>query len=121
MTGEGPLVGRSRELQELADSLADAIRGAGGVHLILGDPGVGKTRLASELCDHAAATGATVIRTRGWGRGAPPYWPWVEIVRNLCRDLDGGVLRGELGPSADDLLRLAPELGERLPGARRPA
>jgi hypothetical protein len=121
VTGEGPLVGRLRELQELDDSLADACRGAGGVHVVLGHPGVGKTRLASALCDRAVDAGATVVRTRGWGRAAPPYWPWVEIVRSLCRGVDGGALRDELGPSADDLLRLAPELAERLPGARRPA
>jgi hypothetical protein len=121
VTGDGPLVGRLRELQELLDSLADAARGAGGVHLVLGDPGVGKTRLAGVLCDHAIAAGATVIRTRGWGRAAPPYWPWVEIVRSLCDGVEGAVLRDELGPSADELLRLAPELAERLPGARCPA
>jgi predicted ATPase len=77
VTGEGPLVGRLRELQELDDSLADACRGAGGVHVVLGHPGVGKTRLASALCDRAVDAGATVVRTRGWGRAAPPYWPWV--------------------------------------------
>src|SRR4051794_37607782 len=114
VTGDGPLVGRLRELQELRDSLAEAARGAGGVHLVLGDPGVGKTRLAGALCDHAIAAGAAVIRTRGWGRAAPPYWPWIEIVRSLCHGLDGAVLREELGPSAGELLRLAPELAERL-------
>jgi tetratricopeptide (TPR) repeat protein len=119
-SAEGPLVGRVRELQELRDAYAVARAGHGGTHLVLGDPGVGKTRLAAALAEHAAADGATVVWTRGWGRAAPAYWPWVEVVRTLCRDVDGETLRRELGAGADELLRLAPELAERLPGARRP-
>ncbi len=106
-----------RELRELDDAFADACRGRGGVHLVLGDPGVGKTRLAAALAERAGAVGARVIWTRGWGRAAPPYWPWVEVVRGLAADLDGQTLRDELGSSADQLVRLAPELADRVPGA----
>jgi MoxR-like ATPase len=95
--GEGPLVGRARELQQLLDAFDEARAGRGGVHLILGDPGVGKTRLASALAEHAADEGASVIWTRGWGRAAPAYWPWVEVVRTLCAGLDGEELRAQLG------------------------
>jgi eukaryotic-like serine/threonine-protein kinase len=118
--GEGPLVGRVRELQQLIRAFEDARASRGGVHLILGEPGVGKTRLAAALADHAAANGASVIWARGWGRAAPAYWPWVEVVRSLCADLDGAELRRQLGASADELLRLAPELAERLPAAQAP-
>ena len=117
-TGEGPLVGRVRELRELCDAFEDSSHGRGGVHLVLGDPGVGKTRLAAALAAHADAGGARVIWTRGWGRAAPPYWPWVEVVRGLAQGLDGETLRRELGSAADQLLRLAPELAERLPSPR---
>lgn len=88
---------------------------------MLGDPGVGKTRLAAALAERAAGFGATIIWTRGWGRAAPAYWPWVEVVRRLCHDVDGATLRRELGSGADQLLRLTPELAERLPAARPPA
>jgi hypothetical protein len=118
--GDGPLVGRARELHELLESLADAVRGHGGVHLVLGDPGVGKTRLAAALSEHAKRAGAAVVWTRGWGPAAPAYWPWVEVVRSLCHDVDGEVLRRELGTRAYELLRLAPELAERLPPASGP-
>lgn len=119
-SGEGPLVGRVRELRELQDAFEHATSGHGGVQLVLGDPGVGKTRLAAALADHAQARGARVIWTRGWGRAAPAYWPWVEVVRGLSQDLDGATLRRELGSDADQLLRLAPELADRLPGAVMP-
>ncbi|HVF78064.1 MAG TPA: AAA family ATPase [Solirubrobacteraceae bacterium] len=114
-------MGRLRELRELHDAFDHARRGHGGVQLVLGDPGVGKTRLAAALAEHAAANGARVIWTRGWGRAAPAYWPWVEVVRGLAQDLDGATLRRELGSAADQLLRLAPELAERLPRAQLPA
>jgi hypothetical protein len=107
-------------LQELCDAYADARGRRGGVHLILGDPGVGKTRLAAALAEHAGADGATVVWTRGWGRAAPAYWPWVEVVRGLCHDVPGDWIRRELDGAADELLRLAPELAERLPDARPP-
>ncbi len=118
--GEGPLVGRTRELQELLDAFEDARAARGGVHLILGDPGVGKTRLAAALGEHAAGEGASVVWTRGWGRAAPAYWPWVEVVRSLCQGLDGAELRRRMGVSADELLRLSPELADRMPDARPP-
>ncbi|HWC26799.1 MAG TPA: AAA family ATPase [Solirubrobacteraceae bacterium] len=121
MSDEDPLVGRGRELRELRDAFEHARRGHGAVQLVLGDPGIGKTRLAAALAEHAAAAGARVIWTRGWGRAAPAYWPWIEIVRNLSQDLDGEFLRSQLGSAADQLLRLAPELAERLPGAQPPA
>jgi tetratricopeptide (TPR) repeat protein len=105
-----------RELRELLDAFEDAERGHGAVQLVLGDPGIGKTRLAAALAEHAAACGATVIWTRGWGRSAPAYWPWVEVVRTLCQALDDRTLCAKLGAGADQLLRLAPELADRLAG-----
>ena len=119
--GVGPLVGRVRELRDLHDAFEDATRGRGGVELVLGEPGIGKTRLAAALAEHAAQRGARVIWTRAQGVGAPAYRPWVEVVRGLTDDLDGETLRDELGPAADELLRLVPRLAARLPEARRPA
>jgi hypothetical protein len=119
--GEGPLVGRVRELRELHDAFEQASRGRGAIQLVLGEPGVGKTRLAAALAEHAADRGGRVIWTRGWGRAAPAYWPWVEVVRGLSQDLEGEALRRELGSAADQLLRLVPDLAERLPDARAPA
>ena len=120
VAGRGPLVGRVRELRELQEAFEDARRGHGGVQVVLGEPGVGKTRLAAALADHAGSCAARVIWTRGGGLGAPAYLPWTDVVRGLTQDLDGPKLRAELGSSADELVRLAPELGDRLPGARRP-
>ena len=116
---EGPFVGRVRELRELTDAFEHARRGHGGVQIVLGEPGVGKTRLTGALAEHATAERARVIWTRGWGRAGPAYWPWIEIVRDLAADLEGD-LESELGSAADQLLRLVPDLAARLPGREIP-
>ena len=67
--------------------------------LLVGEPGIGKTRLAEELATYAGLRGAQVL----WGRcyeweGAPAYWPWVQIIRAYVHDRDPQALRSELGP-----------------------
>jgi DNA-binding CsgD family transcriptional regulator/tetratricopeptide (TPR) repeat protein len=103
-------VGRERDLAVLERCLAAGL--AGHPHLILcrGEPGIGKTRLAEELCALAEAAGAVVV----WGRapeaaGAPPFWPWRQVVRALGQHADLPDLAGKLGVTAE-LARLVPEL-----------
>src|SRR5262245_22732333 len=54
------LVGRTAELDRLAAAFDQAAAGRGGVVLFAGEPGIGKTRLASEFAQHAARRGARV-------------------------------------------------------------
>ncbi|MFL6126258.1 AAA family ATPase [Actinophytocola sp.] len=55
------LIGRRDELAVLTDALADAAAGTGRLVLVVGDAGVGKTRLVQEFADRAARTGTTVL------------------------------------------------------------
>jgi DNA-binding CsgD family transcriptional regulator len=76
------LVGRDAELTVLDALITQARAGAGGVVLLTGEPGVGKTRLARAGTEHAAGTPVS------WGacresEGAPPLWPWVQVLRHL--------------------------------------
>jgi len=78
------LVGRDRELAELVAALASAPTQNGSVFLLAGEPGIGKSRLASEAASAARACG----RTTAWGRcweagGAPAFWPWREVCEAL--------------------------------------
>ena len=80
----GALVGRAHELAVLRSALGDAADGMGRLVLVVGEPGIGKTRLAQEIAGRALAAGHAVA----WGRcveadGAPPYWPWLQILRTL--------------------------------------
>ncbi len=112
----GSLVGRERELAELIEGLDDAFTGRGGLFLLAGEPGIGKSRLAEELSAHARARGARVLVGRCWeAGGAPAYWPWVQSLRPYLRDTDADSLRSRLRDGAADVAHLLPELRELLP------
>ena len=111
-----PFVGRQHELEILSASLRSAAAGRGGLILISGEPGIGKSRLAGELADRAAAKGARVLVGRCWeAGGAPAYWPWVQSLRACIRGRDPEGLREEMGAAAPDLRQLLPELDELFP------
>lgn len=76
------LVGRDTEIAVLDSLVSQAVAGAEGVLLLCGEPGVGKTRLAREISGRA---GGVVV---SWGacgecEGAPPLWPWIQVLRWL--------------------------------------
>lgn len=86
------LVGREREVAVVQRGLDQLASGTGAVILLVGEPGIGKTRLAAEIATLAATRAARV----GWGRcweagGAPAFWPWHEALGALAiRFPDGG-------------------------------
>jgi predicted ATPase len=121
-TSGGTFVGRGRELAELVAGLEDAFAGRGRLFLLSGEPGIGKTRLAEELMEHARARGARVLVGRCWeAGGAPAYWPWVQSLRAYVRESDPAALGTELGTGAADLAQVLPELRERFPDLPPPS
>jgi tetratricopeptide (TPR) repeat protein len=115
VSGELPLLGRSGELADLRGALEESAAGHGALVLLSGEPGIGKTRLASALADLAAVEGHRVAWARGWdGGGAPAFWPWVQVVRAVAADRGDDELRADLGAGARWVAQLAPELRERL-------
>jgi hypothetical protein len=78
------LVGRARELERLVAALEDARSGRGAALLVSGEAGLGKSRLAEELARLARKAGHRVSWGRCWEAGeAPPFWPWVQVLRGL--------------------------------------
>ncbi|WP_394835590.1 AAA family ATPase [Pendulispora rubella] len=76
------LLGRGRELEDLAAALERALAGRGEVFLLSGEAGIGKTRLAEELAALAEQRGASVFWGRAWeASGAPACWPWLQVLR----------------------------------------
>jgi tetratricopeptide (TPR) repeat protein len=117
-----PIVGRERELIELGDALAAARTGHGQALFISGEPGIGKSRLAAELAARASDAGALVLWGRGWeDAGAPPYWPWIQILRGVLRAFDAQAIKRLLGPGASDVAQLLPELRQIEPTLAEPA
>jgi hypothetical protein len=112
----GVFVGREYEMQELRSALDDALSGQGRLAMLVGEPGIGKTRMASELETYAHLRGANVL----WGRcheqqGMPPFWPWIQAIRSYVRAHDPEQLRSELGSGASVIAEIVPDINEVLP------
>ncbi len=109
-------VGRRRQMAELVSALDDALAGRGRLVMLVGEPGIGKTRTAEELAALAQQRGFEVL----WGRcheerGPPPYWPWVQTIRSYVGEREAGQLRLEMGAGASDIAQVVPDVQERLP------
>lgn len=117
------LVDRVPEMTRLRQVLTDLRAGRGGVLMITGGAGIGKTRLATELLALAADEGCLVLVGQGAeGQGAPPLGPWIEALRGLVASSSPQVVRGVIGPHGGVLSRILPDLRIRLgEGALPPA
>jgi predicted ATPase len=118
---QGIFVGRQREMDALKAALEEAISGHGRLVMLVGEPGIGKTRAAQELADQAQESGAQVW----WGRcyeeqGTPPYWPWVQAMRSYVRERDSEELLAEMGAGASNIAEILPEVKEKFPGLPPP-
>ena len=87
----GPFVGRDDVLTVLASAVEEVVAGGDGtIALVAGEPGIGKTRLVTEVASRAPCE---VLWSTCWeGDGAPAFWPWVQLLR---------ALGGEAGRSRD--------------------
>jgi len=111
-----PFVSRIAELQAAETVLGDQGRERTAVVWLLGEPGIGKTRLATEIACRAHAQGAVVLFGRCNEDLAIPYEPFLEALRFFVDHLPDEDLTERLGDAAGELVRLLPELGTRLPG-----
>jgi predicted ATPase len=105
------IIGRARELDVFRAAFDQMLAGRRQVVLISGEPGIGKTRCAEALADVAEDQGALVL----WGRcheeaGAPPYWPWAQILRAYVDASSLDEVRLNMGTAAKDIAALVPEL-----------
>ena len=75
------LIGRESALAAASSVLDDARRGAGQFLMISGEAGIGKTAMLAELIRQAGPV-PLVLRGFCWeGDGAPPYWPWSQVLQ----------------------------------------
>jgi len=83
-------VGRRALLGVLERDLAACRDGRGGLVLLSGEAGIGKTRTAEELARRAEAAGVRPIHARcAEVPGAPALWPWQQVLRRLASAGDG--------------------------------
>ncbi len=118
---DGIFLGRESEMKELRAALDESIAGRGHVTLIAGDAGIGKTRLATEVKAYAELRGARVLSGRCHaGEGAPPYWPWVQVIRTYVRERKAEELLAELGSGATDIAQVVSDVRACLPDLPEP-
>jgi len=109
---QSPFVGRDSERSRLAQRLDEVLDGAGGLVLVEGESGVGKTRLLHEVVDDARWRGMDVL----WGRSSPsggrPFAPLAEALNGVT-GLRAKQLASRLSPVwAEVLAPLVTALGE---------
>lgn len=107
---EEPLIGRDREIALLRE--ATQPREGRRAVVILGEPGIGKTRHAAAAATEAQAQGAVVVLARCPPEAVVPFEPWVRAIGELARTGDEDrreALAKEAGP---ELAALIPELSE---------
>jgi serine/threonine protein kinase len=119
------IVGRASSLEEVTQALEHAKRGRGGLVLVEGESGIGKTFFASELAQRASALGLRVITGECYPTGLPNdasvaalqgVTNFLDVVRDTCRRGGADVTEALLGGSLGVLKQYAPALGG-LPGA----
>ena len=114
-------VGRTSEQGQLAAALDRTIGGAGSLTMVVGEPGIGKTRLLEQFAAHARSAGARVLVGRCYdGDWAPPFSPFVEAIKQYATTASPQRLRAHLSADAGVLARIVPALRERLPNIAEP-
>ena len=105
------LIGRQQELDDLSRRLSAVRESNGGLVLLAGEAGVGKTRLAEESL---AKSGLLNLQGRSNQEATPPYGPIVAVLRSYLRvEPDGFAV---CGPLCEYLALLLPELGPAADG-----
>src|SRR5262245_10595535 len=111
MAGETPLVGREVELAQLRDALQAALAGHGRLAAVMGEAGIGKSRLVAELAAEAGRMGARILLGRCYEtEQVLPFGPWIDVLRADRLAADDEML-DRLGPVwSGELARLLPEI-----------
>ncbi len=85
----------------------EAERGVGRLVVVVGEAGIGKTRLLEEATRYAVSRGRLAL----WGRchrdaGLPPYWPWRQVLSRLVQVSEASSVQRWAGPKGSLLDRL---------------
>jgi class 3 adenylate cyclase len=114
--GRTPFVGRSEERAALRRLVERAVAGSGGVALIAGEAGLGKTRLVDETAREARASGMFVVRGQCHDmEGAAPYLPFVEAIEHGLTITAREVFRSAMGEAGPEIARFVPRVRVAFP------
>ena len=121
MLNRTPFVGRAAQLKRLSAKLDEAFNGRGGVAMLRGEAGIGKSRTLEEFSDHAIQRGALVLRGACYdGEWQSPYRPFGEIIADYAQQAARGEVAKTIGKWAGPLSRIAPSLADVLDDISQP-
>ncbi|MBT3272643.1 MAG: ATP-binding protein [Spirochaetales bacterium] len=108
-------VGREAELTRLQQAFNRIQEGTGRIAALVGEPGIGKTRTATEFADSLTEMGISV----SWGKcyegsGAPVYWPWIQVIRSYIDSHNPEKTAAAMGSGAAAIAEVIPEVADRL-------
>jgi class 3 adenylate cyclase/tetratricopeptide (TPR) repeat protein len=117
-----PFVGRTHQMSRLSAKLEEACNGQGSIVMLVGEPGMGKTRILEEFADLARQRGARVLRGACYdGEWQAPYGPFAELIADYASNAETAELKAVLGNGAPTLARIAPSLHRQLNNIPEPA
>lgn len=117
---EAGFVGRAEERAQLDRVTAAVQAGRRHLALISGEPGIGKTRLATQTALRMHARGATVLFGRATEGLDAPYCAWIEALSHYVEHGPQSVLERHAERYGGELARLVPHLAVRVPGLPAP-
>ena len=111
-------VGRETELEILRSAWTDSSSGNSRTVLIAGEPGAGKTALATRFAAEAAQSGAWVLHGHCDEEALLPYHAFAEALEQLVAAAEGSLLAEHIADHGGDLCSIVPLLARRIPGLR---
>jgi predicted ATPase len=106
-----PFVAREHEMAQLTRALDEAQAGRGALVLLRGDAGIGKSRIADELVNHAQSAGFLALT--GYcheGDAAPAYAPFVQALEGVLTAMPAATLDDAVESAGLGVLQLLPKL-----------
>lgn len=110
------LVGRDAELSAVLQAARSVGAGLGGLTLVTGESGIGKTSLAHAAVDLVGADGVAVAwAAHPSGIRLPLLWSWIQLLRHLGADLGDAARRAVLRAAPGVVDALVPEWNDLVP------
>ena len=110
------LIGRDHELKTLDNALRAARGSMGCCILLIGEAGIGKSRLIEELRHKATLEKFTILQGDCFEQTLSfPYAPWIDALRASITSLNATEIEDFLGPLAPEFMKILPELALLIP------
>ena len=109
-------VGRETEFAQLQAAFDAATRGEGGVVMLSGEPGIGKTALCEQFATYVSKRGGRTLVGHSYEESSLslPYLAFVEAMRAYVLTCDPEGLKADLGAGAAEVARIVPEVRDRV-------